>query len=94
MKARAERRITEIPIIAAGTPVTCLNSIKSAAQILFSLQELGSESVESCLPSADLDWLEVLEHVILYMDSQPKDSLADKDYGYWIMQSLNNKYPS
>jgi len=93
MKARAERAITEIPITVAGRSVACLSSIKSVAQILFSLQDVNSEKAGSCLPSADLEWLEVLEHVILYMESQPKDSLADKGYGVWIMQSLNNKYP-
>jgi len=76
----------------AGRSVGCLSSIKSVAHVLYSLQ--GSEgSSASCLPSAELDWLEVLEHVVLYMESQEKDSLSESTYGEWIKFSLYEKYP-
>jgi len=92
MKARADGTLTEVPTTVAGRSVACLSSIKSVAQVLYSLQESENSAV-SCLPSAELDWLEVLKHVVLYMDGQPKESLGGKTYGYWIMQSLNEKYP-
>ena len=92
MKARAEGMISDIPNTVAGRSVGCLSSIKSIAQVLYNLQ--GSASISaSCLPSAELDWVEVMEHLVLYMESQPKESLSDKPYGVWIMHALHEKYP-
>jgi len=82
MQARANGTITEIPITVAGRSVGCLSSIKSIVQILYNLQETENTSA-SCLPSAELDWLPLLEYVVLYMERQPKGSLADKSYGVW-----------
>jgi len=92
MKARAIGAITEIPTTVAGRSVGCLTSIKSVAQLLFSLQQ-SENSSPSCLPSADLDWLDVLDSVIGYMEKQPKDKLSTKPYGVWISDSLREKYP-
>ena len=92
MKARADRTITDVPTTVAGRSVGCISSIKSVVQVLYNLQ--GSETTSaSCLPSDELDWLEVLEHLVLFMESQPKESLSEKTYGVWIMQSLYEKYP-
>ena len=91
MKARAIGTITDVPATVAGRSVGCLTSIKSIAQLLFSLQE--SENSTSCLPSAELDWLSVLDYVIDYMEKQPKESLSAKPYGVWISDSLREKYP-
>jgi len=85
MIARAEGMISDIPNTVAGRSVGCLSSIKSIVQVLYNLQ--GSETISaSCLPSAELDWVEVMEHLVLYMESQPKESLSKKPYGVWIMQ--------
>jgi len=84
MRARAIGAITEIP--------GCLTSIKSVAQLLFSLQQ-SEKSSTSCLPSADLDWLDVLDFVIGFLEKQPKDNLSTKPYGVWINDSLREKYP-
>ena len=92
MRARAIGAITEIPTTVAGRSVGCLTSIKSVAQLLFSLQQ-SADSSTSCLPSADLDWLDVLDFVIGYMEKQPKDKLSTKPYGVWINDSLREKYP-
>ena len=91
MKARAIGAITDVPNTVAGRSVGCLTSIKSVAQLLFSLQE--SENSTSCLPSAELDWLSVLDFVIDYMEKQPKEILSTKPYGVWINDSLREKYP-
>jgi len=74
------------------TFMRALTSIKSVAQILFSLQQSENLST-SCLPSADLNWLEVLDFVIGYMEKQPKDKLSTKPYGVWINDALREKYP-
>jgi len=93
MKARATSSITsDVPTTVAGRSVGCLTSIKSVAQLLFSLQKSKSSST-SCLPSADLDWLAVLDFVIGYMEKQPKEDLLTKPYGVWIYDSLREKYP-
>jgi len=92
MKARAVGAITEIPTTVAGRSVGCITSIKSVAQLLFSLQHSENSST-SCLPSADLDWLDVLDFVIGYLEKQPKDDLSTKPYGVWINDSLREKYP-
>ena len=93
MKARATGSITsDVPSTVAGRSVGCLTSIKSVAQLLFSLQKSKSSST-SCLPSADLDWLDVLDFVIGYMEKQPKEDLLTKPYGVWIYDSLREKYP-
>ena len=93
MKARATGSITsDVPTTVAGRLVGCLTSIKSVAQLLFSLQKSKSSST-SCLPSADLDWLAVLDFVIGYMEKQPKEDLLTKPYGVWIYDSLREKYP-
>ena len=93
MKARATRSITsDVPTTVAGRSVGCLTSIKSVAQLLFSLQKSESLST-SCLPSAELDWLAVLDFVIGYMEKQPKEELLTKPYGVWIYDSLREKYP-
>jgi len=92
MRARAIGAITEIPTTVAGRSVGCLTSIKSVAQLLFSLQQ-SENSSSSCLPSAELDWLSVLDFVIGYMEKQPKDKLSTKPYGVWINDSLREKYP-
>jgi len=92
MRARAIGAITEIPTTVAGRSVGCLTSIKSVAQLLFSLQITENASI-SCLPSADLDWLAVLDFIIGYLEKQPKDILSTKTYGVWIYDSLNEKYP-
>lgn len=93
MKARATGSITsDVPSTVAGRSVGCLTSIKSVAQLLFSLQKSKSSST-SCLPSADLDWLAVLDFVIGYMEKQPKEDLLTKPYGVWIYDSLREKYP-
>lgn len=92
MKARANRTITDIPITVAGRSVGCLASIKSVAQLLFSLQESENSST-SCLPSDELDWLDVLDFVIDYMRNQPKEFLSKKPYGVWINDALHEKYP-
>ena len=93
MKARATGSITsDVPTTVAGRSVGCLTSIKSVAQLLFSLQKSKSSST-SCLPSADLDWLAVLDFVIGYMEKQPKEDLLTKPYGVWIYDSLREKYP-
>ena len=92
MKARAMGTISDVPTTVAGRSVGCLSSIKSVAQLLFSLQETANSST-SCLPSADLDWLSVLDFVIDYMEQQPKESLSTKPYGVWINDSLREKYP-
>jgi len=60
--------------------------------VLHSLQE-SENPPASCLPSVDLDWLAVLEYVVEYMESQPKNILAEKTYGAWIMHALYEKYP-
>jgi len=91
MKARAMGTITDVPATVAGRSVGCLTSIKSVAQLLFSLQE--SENSTSCVPSAELDWLSVLDFVIEYMEKQPKENLSTKPYGVWINDSLREKYP-
>ena len=93
MKARATGSITsDVPSTVAGRSVGCLTSIKSVAQLLFSLQKSKSSST-SCLPSADLDWLAVLDFVIGFMEKQPKEDLLTKPYGVWIYDSLREKYP-
>ena len=93
MKARATGSITsDVPTTVAGRSVGCLTSIKSVAQLLFSLQKSKSSST-SCLPSADLDWLAVLDFVIGYMEKQPKEDLVTMPYGVWIYDSLREKYP-
>ena len=91
MKARAIGAIADVPNTVAGRSVGCLTSIKSIAQLLFSLQESENSST-SCLPSAELDWLDVLNFVIDYMEKQPKESLSTKPYGVWIYDSLREKY--
>jgi len=91
MQARANGTLTDVPTTVAGRSVACLSSIKSVAQILYSLQE-SEHSVESCLPSVELDWLDVLEFVVLYLESQPRESLGGKSYGVWIMDALYEKY--
>jgi len=92
MKARAIGAITDVPTTVAGRSVGCLTSIKSIAQLLFSLQQSENSSA-SCLPSADLDWLSILDFIIDYMEKQPKESLSTKSYGVWIKDSLREKYP-
>ena len=93
MKARATGSITsDVPTTVAGRAVGCLTSIKSVAQLLFSLQNSESLST-SCLPSAELDWLAVLDFIIDYMEKQPKKSLSTKPYGVWIDDSLREKFP-
>ena len=93
MKARATGSITsDVPSTVAGRSVGCLTSIKSVAQLLFSLQKSKSSST-SCLPSTDLDWLAVLDFVIGYVEKQPKEDLLTKPYGVWIYDSLREKYP-
>jgi len=87
MKARADGVISGVPTIVAGRSVGCLSSIKSIAQVLYSLQGTASTST-SCLPSDNLDWLEVLGFVIGYMEKQPKNKLSTKSYGVWISDSL------
>ena len=91
MHAIATGVITDIPTTVAGRSTSCLNSIKSIAQVMYSLQTTV-KPVVSCLPSADLDWFDVLEFVLSYMENQPAESLAIKGYGVWIMQALNDKY--
>ena len=91
MHAIATGVITDIPTTVAGRSTSCLNSIKSIAQVMHSLQTTV-KPVISCLPSADLDWFDVLEFVLSYMENQPAESLANKGYGVWIMQALNDKY--
>jgi len=92
MKARAFGAITDVPNTVAGRSVGCLTSIKSVAQLLFSLQQ-SENSSKSCLPSVELDWLSVLDFVIDYMEKQPKESLSTKPYGVWISDSLHEQYP-
>ena len=92
MKARAIGAITDVPTTVAGRSVGCLTSIKSVAQLLFSLQE-SEKSSTNCLPSADLDWLDVLDFVIDYMKKQPEAILSTKPYGVWINDALHEKYP-
>jgi len=93
MQARATRSITaDVPTTVAGRSVGCLTSIKSVAHLLFNLQESESSST-SCLPSAELDWLDVLDFVIDYLEKQPKENLSTKLYGVWIYDSLREKYP-
>jgi len=92
MRARAIGSITEVPMTVAGRSIGCLTSIKSVAQLLFTLQQSENSST-SCLPSADLDWLETLDFVIDYLEKQPKDNLSTKPYGVWINDSLREKYP-
>ena len=92
MKARADGTLTDVPNPVAGRSVGCLSSLKSVAHVLYSLQTTENSSA-SCLPSAELDWLELLEHVVLYMESQPEESLSEKPYGEWIKDSLYEKYP-
>jgi|GEM_PF-2985797 len=92
MRAIANGSITDAPNTVHGRSVGCLSSIKSVAQVLYSHQE-SPNIPTSCLPSADLDWLEVLNSVIHYMEEQPKEILSSKPYGVWIMQSLNELYP-
>jgi len=93
MKARAEGTIVDVPTTVAGRSVGCLSAIKSVAQVLYSLQESTNSSTKSCLPSAELNWLELLNYIVHYMQSQPAENLSDKTYGIWIMQSLYDKYP-
>jgi len=92
MKARADGTIIEVPTTVAGRSVGCLSAIKSIVQVLYSLQE-SEISTGSCLPSADLDWLAVLDHVVVYMQNQPIQDLSDKAYGIWIRDSLIDMYP-
>ena len=93
MKARARGSITsDVPTTVAGRSVGCLTSIKSVAQLLFSLQKSESLST-SCLPSAELDWLAVLNFVISYMEKQTEEDLLTRPYGVWIYDSLREKYP-
>jgi len=92
MKARANGTISDVPTTVAGRSVGCLSSIKSVAQVLYNLQE-SAKTPTSCLPSAELDWLDVLDFVIGYMEKQPKENLSTKPYGVWINDSLLEKYP-
>jgi len=92
MKARADGTIMDVPTTVAGRSVGCLSSIKSVAQVLYHLQGNASSST-SCLPSAELDWLEILDYVINYMEKQAKEDLLAKPYGVWIHDSLHEKYP-
>jgi len=64
----------------------------TVAQVLYSLQESETNAV-SCLPSVELNWLEVLSFVTKYMEDQPKENLSSKSYGVWIMHSLHELYP-
>ena len=92
MKARAIGTIANVPTTVAGRSVGCLTSIKSVAHLLFNLQDSESSST-SCLPSAELDWLDVLDFVIDYLEKQPNENLSTKLYGVWIYDSLREKYP-
>lgn len=92
MKARIINTINDVPITVAGRSVGCLTAIKSVAQLLFSLQVSGKSST-SCLPSTELDWLDVLDFVIDYMEKQPKEFLSTKLYGVWISDALHEQYP-
>jgi len=92
MKARVSGTITEVPTTVAGRSIGCLSSIKSVTQVLYDLQ--GSSTAPTiCLPSVDLNWLEVLNFVITYMENQPEANLSNKSYGVWIKESLVEKYP-
>jgi len=94
MKARAIGAITsDVPTTVAGRSVGCLTSIKSVAQLLFSLQQSENSST-SCLPSADLDWLSVLNFVIDYMEKQPKESLSTMVCGFTIHYVKNTRVNS
>lgn len=92
MRAIALGKITEIPTTVAGRSTSCLMSLKSVAHVLYSMQNTTGMSA-SCLPSADLDWLEVLEFVTDFMENQSADKLSAQPYGVWIMQALHAKYP-
>lgn len=92
MRAIAVGKITEIPTTVAGRSTSCLASIKSVAQVIYSIQNTA-HSPTTCLPSADLDWFEVLEFVISFMKMRPIENLPKQPYGVWIMQALQEKYP-
>lgn len=91
MRAIAVGEITEIPTTVAGRSTSCLASIKSVAQVIYSIQRTAN-SPTSCLPSADLDWFDVLEFVTTFMETQSSESLPNQPYGVWIMQALQEKY--
>jgi len=91
MKAIAVGTITEIPTTVAGRSTSCLTSIKSVAQVLYHMQ--SSEEISNyCLPSAELDWLELLDFLIIYLEKQPAEMLPSQPYGVWIMRALKDKY--
>lgn len=91
MQAIAAGKITEVPTTVNARSTNCLASIKSILHVIYSLQKSNTIS-SSCIPTIEPDWLEVLEHVTFYMQSQPTDALQNKSYGDWIMLALINKY--
>jgi len=91
MKAIAIGTITEIPTSVAGRSTACLTSIKSVAQILYHMQS-SEDNSKYCLPSADLDWFELLDFLISYLEEQPAEVLPSQPYGVWILRALNEKY--
>jgi len=91
MKAIVLGTITEIPTSVAGRSTACLASLKSVAQILYHTQN-SQEYSTYCLPSAELDWIELLDFQIEYLEKQPAELLPTQPYGVWIMQALNSKY--
>jgi len=54
---------------------------------------VAGRSVGCLSASAELDWFEVLQYVVVYMEKQSPESLVEKAYGLWILESLNSKYP-
>lgn len=92
MRAIANGTISEFPSTVAGRSTACLTSIKSVAQVLQHLQTTSS-ALTNCVPPIELNWLEILDYVTNYMESQSTEALSKQPYGVWIMQALQEKFP-
>lgn len=92
MRAIAVGQIKEIPATVNARSTNCLASIKSVVQVVYSVQK-SIRMPTICIPSVELDWLEVLEYVTTFMKNQPPETLANESYGVWIMHAIREKYP-
>lgn len=92
MRAIAVGKITEIPTTVNARSTNCIASIKSAVQVLHHIQSVNDKPM-TCIPSVELDWLEVLYYVTAFMEEQEAKSLPARSYGVWIMHALQKMYP-
>ena len=91
LRAIAAGKITDIPTTVNARSTNCLASIKSIVQVVYSLQ-ISNQMDTICIPTAELDWLVVVEYVTSYLENQPPQPLANEPYGVWIMQAISEKY--